>query len=339
MVKVATNYGMWNPFTLKEAKEDLLNNGLNEDNSNEVRILSYLINYDCNLVERKNNKDFTRIYEENNKLFEEEYLDYMTYIVDAQDKCTIQKCDPYKKIEASYEYIMAKLDLFMDKLDPEWYRLFSSIYNKRKDIIKLSSEETGTIYLPMSDIWLANIERKDTIEDYSLVAQVFSEGIAAKLRRDTDITVDDCVFVRAFSKAIEYLFMAKLEDYGIQGEVTKFFINEYNKCADDINILCGKFYLNACLSHPKSAREVAKSLKQRFGRDVSEESILKEYKTNVRRDIQMILADLILRELLLTYEEDKDKFVSDMNTLVKSDDTPAKTLEKLNINLNSIYYR
>lgn len=339
MDKIASSYAMWNPFTLRQAKENLLSNGLNEGNSMEVRVLSYLINYDCNLQEKKDIQDFAKIYAENNRLFEDEYQDYMQYIIDAQDKQTIYKCEPYKKLDVSYEYIMAKLDLFMDKLNPEWYQLFVSIYNNRKDIIRLSTDETETLYLPTSDLWLANIERKDTIEDYSLVAQVFAEGIATKLRRDADITPDDYVFINAFAKAIQYLFMAKLDDYGIQSEVNKFFTNDYNKVADDMNILCGKYYLNACLARPKTPKDISTYLKKAFGRNIYEASILEAYKDTVRKDIQSALAHLILRELLLIYEEDQDKFIYDMNALVKSEDTPGKTLEKLNINLNSIYYR
>lgn len=324
---------------LKEAKDSLLKSGCDAKNSDELLIINYLLNVDCKIKTRDVNEDFARVFRENGVLFDDIYSDYMKYIIECQDKQSFYRDNEYKNLEVSYEYIMAKLDDFIESLDPEWYKLFSTLYNNRHDIIKLSDSLTETLYFPSSDLWLANIERTDTIKDYANIAQAYGEGIGVKMRRNGERTFDDRIFIVAFARAIQYLFMAKLDDFGIQREVTKFFINDYNATYKMVNSVCDKFALHSIMSNPQSAKEVAAHLEQVLHRKVDKQVIEDAYKRTVKRDIQSILADLITRELLLVFESDKEKFIYDMNALVKSENTPAKTLEKLDINLNSIYYR
>ena len=159
------------------------------------------------------------------------------------------------------------------------------------------------------------------------------------MRRKCKKSVDNEIFIQAFAKAIQYLFMVKLDDFGIQKEVTKFFTRDYNDNARRVNSVYNKFIIDAAIRDAKTPKDVVNKLNNQFGVHINKSQIEKIYRKTVRRDIQRILADLIQRELLLTYESDQEKFVHDMNALVTSEESPAKTLEKLNIELNSIYTR
>lgn len=351
MESILTDYGNWSSYRLKKAKESLLDPRLDGDHSEELTIITYLLNHDCKICERENNGDFARVFQANKQIFED-YEDYMNYILECHDyqKTREQREEeeafedrlevrPYNRLDVSYEYIMAKLDRFMDNLDDKWYDVFYNLYTERKDVIKLSKDTTETLYLPESDLWLANVEKKGSIEDYANIARIYGEGMAAKLRRKCARTRDNEVFIQAFAKAIQYLFMAKLDDFGIQREVTKFFTRDYNESVRRVNSAYDKFIIDAAVRDASSAKEVVNKLYTRYGVHVNKNQIENIYKKTVRRDIQKILADLIQRELLLTFESDQEKFIHDMNALVTSEETPAKTLEKLNIELNSIYTR
>lgn len=340
MESMITSYNSWNPNTLRKAKNFLLKNGNRKNNSEELKIITILLNNECKIVESEEYGNFSQVFQANNHLFEEEYAEYMKYIIDCYDKQReILLEEPYEKLDVSYEYIMAKLDNFMENLNPDWYDIFFELFTKRKDIIRFSNTSTETLYLPRSDLWLANIQGNSTIEDYANIVKVYGKGIAAKLRRNCAMTQDSEVLVQAFAKVIQYLFITKLEDYGIQGEVTKFFNKDFNENARRIRSVYEKFIIDTFVSNPKSANQVANLLSRQSIIRASKEHIEESYKKTVKKDIQKILTNLILRELLLTYESDKEKFVYHMNALVTSEENPAKTLEKLDIELNSIYYR
>ena len=337
---VLANYNKWNPYTLRKAKESLLNKGHKMEDSEELRIIAFLLNNECKIVERDKDGDFARVYQANNQLFEEEYDKYMDYITTWCDGVHGEmEIIPYKTLDVPYEDIMAKLDSFMDNLNDEWYDIFFELFLNRKDVIRLSRYSTETLYLPHSDLWLANVQKNGTIEDYANIAKVYGEGIAAKLRRDCAKTPDVQVLVQAFAKAIQHLFMAQLGDYGIQGEVTKFFDKDYNENHKRIQSVNEKYIISSLVYTPKSAKQLAGYLNEKCGTSYSKEYFEAAYKKTVKRDIQKILTDLILRELIIIYAEDKEKFIYDMNKLVTSEENPAKTLEKLNIKLNSLYVR
>lgn len=351
MESTLIGYGKWNPYTLRKAKESLLDSGGASNHLEELMIISYLLDHNCQISEREYNGDFVRVFNANRQTFEE-YEGYLKYIWECYDYQKMRErkvsedgfgenldVKPYRHFDASYEYIMAKLDRFVENLDEEWYEIFYKLYTDRKDVIKLSNDSTETLYLPESDLWLANVEKKDSIEDYANIARIYGEGIAAKLRRKCEHTRDNEILIKAFAKAIQYLFMAKLDDFGIQREVTKFFTCDYSENARRVNSIYERFVIDATIKKPKSVKDVAYELNMRFGTKVNKKTLENIYKNTVRRDIQKVLADLIQRELLLTYEKDKEKFIYDMNALVTSKDSPAKTLEKLNIELNSIYKR
>ncbi len=338
MEKVASGYNMWNPSTIRKAQDSLIKDGSGV-NSEEFMILTYLLKHDCKIAEKKEEREFAKVFAMNNHLFEDVYEEYMKYILVCQDNQRKVRVEPYNSLEVSYEYIMAKLDNFMEELDPKWYDIFASLYNSRRDVIKLSYDSTGTLYLPASDLWLANVKMTDSIEDYANVALVYGEGIAEKLRRDYASSPDEAILIKAFAKTIQYLFMIKLDDFGIQREVTKFFTKDYNDNTKRVNDVWRKYCIDTLVTEPKSAKEVASHIKQVFHKNISVESIEEAYRKSVKKDIQKIIADLILRELLLIYESDQEKFVHDMNALVSSEDSVDKTLKKLNITLNSVYSR
>ncbi|MCX4365211.1 MAG: hypothetical protein OSJ70_05510 [Bacilli bacterium] len=352
MESMSTNYDMWNPYTLRQARASLLNMNSSKEDNDELMIITYLLNNDCKICERSDDSDFAKVFAINNHLFEEDYREYMNYIIECydfqKDREKKEQEDnmgerlnvrPFAKLDVSYEYIMAKLERFMDSLDNKWYDIFYELYLNRRDIIKLSKDATATLYLPESDLWLANVEKRDSIEDFANVAHIYGEGIAAKLRRRCEKTPDSNILIQAFAKAIQYIFITKLDDFGIQREVTNFFTYDYNECKKRVDEVIDRFAINAYITNPKSAKEVASKLNARFGTHVSKTSIENLYKKSVKRDIQKIMIDLILRELLAIYQNDQDKFINDMNALVTSEECPTKTLEKLNIELNSIYKR
>lgn len=340
MESVLTNYDKWNPYTLRRAKESLLKDGHKMNDSEELRIITFLLNNECKIVERDKDGEFAKVYQINNHLFEEEYDEYMDYISTWCNRVH-GECDdmPYKILDVPYEDIMDKLNSFMEKLDDEWYEIFFELFLNRKDVIRLSRYSTETLYLPHSDLWLANVQRNGTIEDYANIAKVYGEGMAAKLRRNCDRTPDVQVLVQAFAKAIQYLFMAELCDYGIQGEVTKFFDKDYNDNHRRMKSVNEKYIISSLVSKPKSAKQLASLLNGKYGTSYSKEYLEAAYKKTVKRDIQKILTDLILRELIIIYADDKERFIYDMNKIATSEVNPAKTLEKLNIKLNSLYVR
>lgn len=347
MESLLTDYESWSPFALRKAKDTLLESNKLGNTEEELRIITFLLDNECILCERETNENFTRVFQENNHLFEEEYSDYMNYIVECYDyqKEKQDRLDErmdnklFANLDVSYEYIMAKLERFMDNLDDTWYDIFCELFSNRRDIIKLSKDSTKTLYLPESDLWLANVQRNGNILDYANVAKVYAEGIAAKLRRKCEKSWDYEILIQAFAKALQYIFMTRLDDFGIQREVTKFFARDYDESKRRVASVYNKFLIDAVVANPKSAREVANRLNGRLGSNLSKTQIERAYKKSVRRDIQKIMADLIQRELLLTYQSDQEKFVHDMNSLVTSEESPIKTLEKLNIELNSIYTR
>jgi hypothetical protein len=240
----------------------------------------------------------------------------------------------YEQLPMTEDDLLDTAHDFFKSLDPEWYQLFMNLYRQRKTTVSFTDCRSFSSYFPSNGLWLANITRKHTIQDYVNTIHEFAHGIADQLTDTIKTYNADNIFIELFPIVIQMVWLYEFNDLGLQHEISKY-MNNYLKImiayAEEIRM---KYNIASTFVNVKNSRNLSRLIKKEWGITISKEELEEIYSNPVEELFSYVFPFLIAIELMEIYTKDKEEFITIMNDIIKTDLKPLELLDKYNLTPN-----
>lgn len=324
---------------LEEASNKLLNKKRTVSEEKELLYLSLFID-DVEIPSSitPSNDNFKMNYKNDFITLYDQYFDYLNAIFEFYQLFgdEIKNYENYENIVSSYEDVFSSVHDFYYLLDKDWFSIFNKLYKERHTTVELSNNRSFSVLFPSSQIWIANIEAKGTIEDYVNTVHEYAHGIDDKLVNRVRTYSPQNIFLELFPTICQMIYLENNTDIRNRVEVNKYLMNfrtQQISTAEEIKV---KFNLISAFPNVTNARNLSRLIKRNIGEVISKEYLSLMFSHPLAESICYIYPFIIAVELVNLYNEDKDLFKYKMNYLLNSKDHPLEVIKKLNIVPNSI---
>lgn len=327
----------WNYNTLKRVYFQLKFKQRTEEEQKEYLLLEALLS-DGSVLEGMtfvDGVDFSTAFKLETKTLLEDYYDYLSSIFEFYDNSddTLTKV-VYEKLDVTDEELLQTAHDFFKNLDPEWYQLFLNLYKQRKGTVRFSELRSFSSYFPSNGLWLANITRNNTIQDYVNTIHEFAHGIADQMVSDLRTYSPDNILLELFPIVCQMIFLYTYDENKLQNEITKY-INNYLKIMIDYSEeIKMKFNIASTFVNVSNARNLSRLIKRKWNICIGKDELTEIYSNPVEELFAYVFPFLVAIELLEIYSEDKDKFKEIMNKMITSKLKPLDLLNELHIEPN-----
>lgn len=330
------NYN-WNYNTLKRIYFQLKFKERTEDEQREYLFLETILanGHVIEGISFVDDSSFQDKFKYETKTLMVDYYDYLAPIFEFYDNTDDEiETMTYEYIDVSEEELIEAANKFFKSLDENWYQLFLNLYNNRNGTVSFTNARSFSTYFPSNNMWLANITRNNTIQDYVNTIHEFAHGIADQMVPQIKTYSSDNIFIELFPIVLQMIWLYECDEHGLQLEINKY-MNNYLKImssyAEEIRM---KYNIASSFVDVNTPRNLCRLIRRTWGINISKEEVSQTYNNPVEELFNYVFPFLCAIELVDLYRKDKDKFIHTMNRILVSDLKPLEILEKFDIEPN-----
>lgn len=278
--------------------------------------------------------NFRLVYKNDFNVLYDQYFDYLQDIFAFYDMYgdLEEQVRSYECIVKSYEEVFSSVHDFYYSLDKNWFKIFNELYKLRHQTISLSNSRSFSVLFPESSLWIANIETKQTIEDYVNTVHEYAHGISDILDNRVRTYSPQNIFIELFPMVCQIIYLQNNADIRNQIEVNKYLTNLQSIQLSEMEEIKVRFNLITSFPNVTSSRNLSRLIKKNLGEVISKEYLNQMFSSSVAENICYTYPYIIALELASLYKTDLDLFKYKMNYILSSKEPPLEIVKKLNIN-------
>lgn len=168
----------YNGWSTKQIKKQIHKSSKAQEKE-EVEILYSILNNECDAFSYDTTKEEKELMD---STITNEYKYFMEDI-DLFSNTKVKRHINYlDEIGMSSKELLSFTHDYFKQFDPNWYKIFMSVFKDRKHNLIIGSKGNSTIYIPSQDYSYIKVEKKDSIEDYFNLIHEYTHTVVDRMK-------------------------------------------------------------------------------------------------------------------------------------------------------------